>query len=216
VASGVGTDNWIQTGSHHQFQGTSSETVTTGTNSASITAESNEAEYYKLLVIENTSGAGALPANVIVAFYGGIKEVDNDIGWYICDGTAGTPNLQNLQIKCTTSTGEIGDTGGQNYHWHDIGNHNHTSAGHTHTYTFANVNTGLNTGFSLAASAGHTHTSNSIGSTTITFGSTTPDVEDPEDHRKPYREVLFLKYLPDREKVKILGGTIRGGTIAGL
>ena len=46
-------------------------------------------------------------------------------GWALCDGTNGTPNLISRFIMGTATQGQIGETGGANFHQHDFDSNNH-------------------------------------------------------------------------------------------
>lgn len=65
-------------------------------------------------------------ANIIALWSGAI--VDIPVGWVLCDGTQGTPNLQNRFILGAGDFFNPNDTGGSVNHNHDF-----ESNGHSHT-----------------------------------------------------------------------------------
>lgn len=87
------------------------------------------------------SGAvGFIPTGIICLWYGSTGSVPT--GWYLCDGTNGTPNLRDKFIVGAGTTYAVGATGGSA----DAVNisHTHTASvtdpGHTHSTTFDNCN----------------------------------------------------------------------------
>jgi len=93
--------------------------------------------------------AGAVvPSGVIVMWSGLIAAIP--VGWYLCDGTNGTPNLRNKFVIGAGSTYAVNSVGGTASagvvsHSHALsstnatftgtalGTHKHTDSGHTHT-----------------------------------------------------------------------------------
>jgi microcystin-dependent protein len=90
----------------------------------------------------------------VIMWYGNVASIPT--GWYLCDGTNGTPNLEDKFVVCAGSTYAVGDVGGAATvtltepqlaaHSHpvasstidDAGDHTHTtSASTTPTHTHA-------------------------------------------------------------------------------
>lgn len=69
-----------------------------------------------------------LPNGIIVIWSGAI--VDIPAGWQICDGTNGTPNLQNRFVVGAGDTYAVGASDGNINHNHDF-----TGDGHSHGIT---------------------------------------------------------------------------------
>ncbi|MBI4931603.1 MAG: tail fiber protein [Bacteroidetes bacterium] len=57
-------------------------------------------------------GSGGVPSGVICMWSGTIASIP--AGWALCDGTNGTPNLNNYFIKGTTVQANMNTTGGAN------------------------------------------------------------------------------------------------------
>lgn len=85
-------------------------------------------------------------------------------GWYVCNGSNGTPNLSDKFIKGTTSLSSVGGTGGSHTktlvtaylpsHSHTLNNHTHT-IDHNHASFTSGGSSAATTGSALTT---HTHT----------------------------------------------------------
>lgn len=64
-----------------------------------------------------------LPSGSIVLWYGNAANVP--AGWQVCDGTNGTPNLQNQYVKGNDADGNLGAVGGNLTHSHTVNAHSH-------------------------------------------------------------------------------------------
>ncbi|HRE58030.1 MAG TPA: hypothetical protein PLW09_09430 [Candidatus Kapabacteria bacterium] len=77
-----------------------------------------------------TNGAGqlswrdAIPCGSIIMWTGDINNVPT--GWALCDGTGGTPNLDDRFPRGTTNAASVGTTGGSDDHSHTVNDHDHT------------------------------------------------------------------------------------------
>ncbi|MGM0614766.1 MAG: hypothetical protein ACQES7_04305 [Pseudomonadota bacterium] len=60
----------------------------------------------------NHDDRGLTPIGGIILWAGDVEDIPS--GWALCDGTNGTPNLQDRFIRSATSNADIGTTGGQN------------------------------------------------------------------------------------------------------
>lgn len=166
-----------------------------------VTAETVEPAYYKLMAYQNKAGATqSMPLKSIV------MSIDATLpgGYKICDGNNGTPNLTDKFVKITTSSGEIGNTGGSNTHVHASQNHTHTSTGgHTHGVTTGNSSgTGFNkvgSGVSDVPAHPHTHDASTSGSSSSSYatGATSADSSSNQP------EYVILKYI---QKISESGG----------
>jgi hypothetical protein len=67
---------------------------------------------------------GAIPSGVITMWFGSIASIPS--GWYLCDGTNGTPNLRDRFVVGAGTTYAVDATGGSA---------NATLVSHTHTAT---------------------------------------------------------------------------------
>ena len=77
-----------------------------------------------------TNGAGqlswhnAIPCGGIIMWTGDINNVPT--GWALCDGTNGTPDLNDRFPRGTTNAANVGTQGGSDSHLHTVDDHNHT------------------------------------------------------------------------------------------
>ncbi len=77
-----------------------------------------------------TNGAGqlswrdAIPCGSIIMWTGDIDNVPT--GWALCDGTGGTPDLNDRFPRGTTNAASVGTTGGSDDHSHTVNDHDHT------------------------------------------------------------------------------------------
>ena len=142
--------------------------------------------YGSILNQSSISNNGSLPIGIICMWSGATNNVPD--GWHICDGTNGTPNLQDRFVVGAGSIYAVGATGGEATHKLTVAempSHNHSlslsgltcnSAGsHSHTFTYAYD--GPSGGQSISGSSsyemqtrttstsgGHTHTISGYGS----------------------------------------------------
>lgn len=107
--------------------------------------------------------------NGIVMWSGALNEIPN--GWSLCDGTNGTPDLQNSFIIGAGSTYSFGDSGGSvntilAAHSHTVSGTtaaNSVSHGHAVTYaaiaggTYSNYRRGSFTNITTSANGAHGH-----------------------------------------------------------
>ncbi len=126
-------------------------------------------EYIVENVTENAL-AGNTPVGGIIMFSGIIADIPT--GWHLCDGSEGTPTLQDRFIKGTVYQDDIGVTGGsadtivvahihenahthQLAHTHDFGAHSHNMTHfHTMQHTHPSVHTHSST---MGMSGDHRH-----------------------------------------------------------
>lgn len=117
-----------------------------------------------------------LPAGVITLWSGAIAAVPS--GWYLCDGTNGTPNLRDRFVVGAGTTYAVGDTGGSAAvtldatmipaHTHSVSASGTTAASGNHTHTFSGTSSGQSATHSHSVSdPGHSHT---MGGTFQAYG----------------------------------------------
>lgn len=93
-------------------------------------------------------------AGSIVLWYGGLGSIP--AGWALCDGTSGTPDLQDRFVVGAGGSYSPGDTGGQATHSHSVSVSATTSSAgnHSHSVDFPNI---------TSSSAGnHSHSMGSL------------------------------------------------------
>lgn len=88
-----------------------------------------------------------VPTGVITMWYGSIASIPS--GWYLCDGTNGTPDLRDRFIVGAGSTYAVAATGGSA---------NATLVSHSHTASSTFTGSALGTHSHTATDSGHTHT----------------------------------------------------------
>lgn len=109
-----------------------------------------------------------LPAGVITLWSGSIASIP--AGWYLCDGTNGTPDLRDRFVVGAGTTYAVGATGGANTvtldatmipgHTHSVSASGTTEASGNHTHTFSGTSSGQSATHSHSASVsdpGHNH-----------------------------------------------------------
>lgn len=107
-----------------------------------------------------------LPAGVITLWSGAIAAIP--AGWYLCDGTNGTPNLRDRFVVGAGTTYAVGATGGANTvtldatmipgHTHSVSASGTTEASGNHTHTFSGTSSGQSATHTHALTdPGHTH-----------------------------------------------------------
>ena len=130
--TGSNTDRNRTTHTHTISFSSTPSAGTGGRTSARTSSDKYEPEFHTLLCIENTSGRKILIPDLICMYLG--TKASIPLGWVECDGSNGTPNLQNKFIKAAASGGgNVGTTGGDVGHDHtDPTSHDHTTR-HHHT-----------------------------------------------------------------------------------
>lgn len=165
-------------------------------------AETVEPYYKKLLALYNNAGVGSKPKDIIALWLGTLADIPR--GWILCDGSNSTPDMRGFHLKVTTSTAEIGNTGGANTHSHAASNnHTHAATGtHSHTGYSSyvddpNSTTGAN---GNGVSKGHSHPSTSCSSATSSWNNTTVSANS-SNNEPSYRTVAFIMF-----KRELIGG----------
>lgn len=169
--------------------------------SPTVDVADSEPAHMELLAVENATGGPDVPDEIIVGFEGPASEIPNGEGWYLCDGTEGTPDLRAVQIKGTTNGASVLTTGGADKHVHNVQAHGHIHEGPHGTTAPVHSTLGSEylTVFTISSfiwtvndKRGHTHV--------WTISDTTPSMKDKgafdsslEDGRAEYREILWIK-----------------------
>lgn len=119
---------------------------------------------YGIIGVLNTSTGTTIPTGMISLWYGSIGSVP--LGWYLCDGTNGTPDLRDRFIVGAGSTYSVAATGGSA---------NAVLVSHTHTATSTSTVTdpGHFHSLTLPAGAGGSGNIASGGSSLGTANTTT-------------------------------------------
>ncbi len=121
--------------------------------------------------------AGSLPAGIIVMWAGLLANIP--VGWALCDGAGGRPDLRDRFIKGWANGENPGATGGAATHQHtysEVPNHTHpvvvTDPGHTHLTQRYPTATGASSGFTIDTSMSGTLADNTQPVKTATTGIT--------------------------------------------
>jgi microcystin-dependent protein len=170
-ASGrLSNEVWLTYGFNYKFVLQTSAGVTIGTYD----------NIYGIVGVQSAVGT-TIPAGMISLWYGSIGSVPT--GWYLCDGTNGTPDLRDRFVMGAGSTYAVGSTGGSSTRTlttTEMPSHSHSAtfvgdalAPHSHTYTspigpFGTVSSG-GTGPSTASTSS---VSGGTPSGTVTIGTT--------------------------------------------
>jgi len=143
-----------------------SSTVALGA-SATATTQSAGDNSTKVATTAYVATAG-IPSGCIVIWSGSSASIPS--GWYLCNGSNGTPDLRNRFVVGATSTYAVGATGGSAdaivvSHTHSV-----SDPGHNHTVGIQTKTLDQNAGSASLAGAGTTATS--TASTGISISST--------------------------------------------
>jgi len=143
-----------------------SSTVSLGA-SATATTQSAGDNSTKVATTAYVAAAG-IPSGCIVIWSGSSASIPS--GWYLCNGSNGTPDLRNRFVVGATSTYAVGATGGSAdaivvSHTHSV-----SDPGHNHTVGIQTKTLDQNAGSASLAGAGTTATS--TASTGISISST--------------------------------------------
>lgn len=165
----LATEVWLTYGYNYKFVLKDSAGVTIGSYD----------NLYGIIGVQAAAGT-TIPTGMISLWYGAIGSVPS--GWYLCDGTNGTPDLRDKFIVGAGSTYSVSQTGGSADAI--VVSHNHTATssststvtdpGHTHTYgSSANYGSGDANAYDARNSGSFTTNSRTTGITVATSTTTT-------------------------------------------
>ncbi len=204
--SDVGHTHNVQCGNGGGVSETLTITNITGTPNSGATTW--EPPYNTLALINNNTGAAALPAYAILLWTGFLASIPAD--WVLCDSTNGTPDMRGLFPKAASyssgSYSDLGVTGGTLGHVHTnpSGTHTHDLS-HTHTCAYIGDNSAGRSvtagGGTALPNLGHSHTLSSTTSTsTALLSDAVAQQLDPStistDLRPPYVMAAFIMFQP--------------------
>lgn len=162
-----------------------------------VTAETVEPAYKTLNAYKAASGNVVPEPGDIALWMESLSDIP--IGWSLCDGTDGTPDMRNKFLKINSSAG-VSTTGGSNTHTHAAQSHSHTSNGnHSHTISFGtgnNNNANPQPGATDTVRDGHYHASATSSSEAGAYASANTTANS-SDNQPLYRTVAYiqLKFL---------------------
>ena len=174
---------WLTYGFNYKFVVQTSAGITLGTYD----------NLYGIIGVANTSTGTTIPTGIISLWYGSIGSVP--LGWYLCDGTNGTPDLRDRFVVGAGSTYSVAATGGST---------DAIVVSHTHTATstvtdpghFHSVNAGgtasnqLVSGGSVNLASTNTGT-NTTGITVATTNAST-GVSGTNANLPPYYALAYV------------------------
>jgi hypothetical protein len=208
---GKGNNSTCAKATHSHTYTTDSTTPSNTVTTVTVEAASNEPTYYKIAPILDSSVAGVqYPAGSLLFW----NLTTLPVGWSLCDGNNGTPDLRNKFLKCVDSAENPGATGGASTHTHTTTAHNHTQNGHSHTGTTSGPSE-TTYGFGGGGFPSNTHThSFTSDATTATNQTATPDM-DTINGEPTFKKLLIIKNtgVANRPKYSICIWT---GTIANI
>ena len=148
-----------------------------------------------------TAVGTTIPAGMISLWYGSLGSIPT--GWYLCDGTNGTPDLRDRFIIGAGSTYSVGATGGSTTHTittSEMPSHTHTATvtdpGHVHTYPLGSgyYDNVQNPGIPTNTGAGRQWTSNNTTSATtgITVANSTTGSGTSFSILNPYYALAYV------------------------
>ena len=156
----------------------------------------------------NTASTHYVPSGGIIMWSGSVASVPS--GWYLCDGTNGTPNLTGKFIVHADAdsggTYAPGDTGGADSvtlteaqipgHTHTFSGSTNTTGAHTHTVSHSAVS-GVSAGGYIAGGSptpSTTTTTSTAGDHAHTFSGTTASTGGGSSHenRPPYYALAYI------------------------
>ena len=158
-------------------------------DSAGVTIQSYD-NLYGIIGTAPASGA-TIPAGLISIWSGAIGAVP--FGWYLCDGTNGTPDLRNRFIVGAGSTYSVGANGGSAdaitvTHTHTATS---TDAGHTHTtQTYGTGGTALAGG--SGSTTGYGAITSSTGFASVTTTNANAGVSGTNANLPPYWALAYI------------------------
>lgn len=177
---------WLTYGYNYKFVLQTSAAVTLGTYD----------NLYGIIGVTVTSTGTTIPLGVISLWYGSIGSVPT--GWYLCDGSNGTPDLRDKFVVGAGSTYAVAATGGATTATLVLGNlpaHTHTATvtdpGHLHTYDRVNGSAGAAGGGASAISS-YTSTNTSTATTGITVSNASTGSGTSFSVLNPYYALAYI------------------------
>jgi len=113
-----------------------SSTVALGASATATTQSAND-NSTKVATTAYVAAAG-IPSGCIVIWSGSSAAIPS--GWYLCNGSNGTPDLRNRFVVGATSTYAVGATGGSADAIVVSHTHTATDSGHQHTESIGSIN----------------------------------------------------------------------------
>lgn len=142
----------------------------------------------------------SIPSNIVIMWSGAIIEIPN--GWFLCDGTNGTPDLRNRFVVGSGNLYALDSTGGSKDAV--VVNHTHTisiaSVGnHDHSFTIqgATNSGGSNAGASIESYAQQITSFSPSGSHSHSLAINNQGVSGTNRNLPPYLALAYIMYGGD-------------------
>jgi hypothetical protein len=180
------TEIWLTYGYNYKFvlKDSSDTTIQTYDN------------LYGIIGTQPASGA-TIPSGLIAMWSGSIGSIPS--GWYLCDGSNGTPNLTDRFIIGAGSTYAVNGTGGVSsvtLTTNNLPAHTHTATvtdpGHFHTYDRTNGTSGQSGGGASVIN-GYTSTNTSTATTGISVANSSTGSGTSFSILNPYYALAFIQ-----------------------
>ena len=172
---------WLTYGYFYKFVLKTAAAVTLGTYD----------NIYGIVGVQTAVGT-TIPTGVITLWYGSIGSVPT--GWYLCDGSNGTPDLRNRFVVGAGSTYSVAATGGSTDAI--VVSHTHTAtvtdSGHSHTVTSATSSSAATGGGSGAFASPPGTVSTSNQTTGITVANSTVGTSGTNANLPPYYALAYI------------------------
>lgn len=180
-ASGRSTNEiWLTYGYFYKFVLKDSSGVTIGTYD----------NIYGIIGVQTAVGT-TIPAGMISLWYGSIGSVP--AGWYLCDGSNGTPDLRDRFIVGAGSTYSVAQTGGSTDAI--VVSHTHTATvtdpGHNHTYT-TKGGTSPQSGTATQVWVNESTANTSTSTTGISVANSSTGVSGTNANLPPYYALAYV------------------------
>lgn len=175
---------WLTYGFFYKFVVKTSAAVTLGTYD----------NLYGIIGVLNTSTGTTIPTGMISLWYGSIGSVP--LGWYLCDGTNGTPDLRDKFIVGAGSTYSVAATGGSADAI--VVSHNHTATstvtdpGHLHTYSVVSVTGGAGPGTGSFSNTATSNTGSAFTGITVATTNVAAGVSGTNANLPPYYALAYV------------------------
>jgi len=158
----------------------------------------------ELNLLTGVTSLPSIPSGLISLWSGSIASIP--AGWLLCDGTNGTPNLQDRFVVGAGNSYAVNDTGGADSvtltssqipaHTHTFSGTTSTTGAHTHAITIRSSGESLigqNAGYGGNGVTGNASTG-SAGNHNHTFSGTTSSTGSDSSHenRPPYYALAYI------------------------
>jgi len=174
---------WLTYGFNYKFVLKTSAGTTIGTYD----------NIYGIVGVQTAVGT-TIPAGMISLWYGSIGSIPS--GWYLCDGTNGTPDLRDRFIVGAGTTYSVAATGGSKDAI--LVSHTHTATstvtdpGHFHNYSVVSTSGGAGGGTSSYTNTASVATTTKTTGITVATSNTTEGVSGTNANLPPYYALAYV------------------------